>query len=173
MAVTDPVTREADRLLATLSGMEVSKLALSRGFPEYSEASKNALVARLAQSSTWPPRRLLARLPYIVTPENRGDMIVIYNRNLSSPDPGGRAESVFGLERLGDPSAVTAARQALNDDADEVVVAAVSVLLPQAKQDENVWHLLQDTYRRRRNDVRLYNSMGLLKDSGIERPTPR
>ncbi|HEY3068351.1 MAG TPA: hypothetical protein VGL09_21380 [Methylomirabilota bacterium] len=172
MAGVDPVINEASRLLTTLSGMEVSKLALSRGFSEYSDASKNALVAGLARSSTWPPDRVLARLPYIATPDNRDDMIAIYKRNLASPDHGGRRESVFGLERLGDPSAVDAARQALNDDADDVVVAAVSVLLPYAKRDESVWHLLQDTYRQRRNDVRLYNSMGLLKDSGIERPTP-
>jgi hypothetical protein len=152
--------------------MEVHPLILQNGLQEYSPASKNALVARLAASAAWPAPRLLARLPYIATPENRADIVAVYRKNLQSPDPQGRMESLYGLDRLGEPLAVTAARDALRDDTDDVVLAAVNILFPRAQQDPQLWRQLQETYRARKDTRGLGRSMAYLRDLGIEKPPP-
>ena len=163
---------ETERLYAQLNAMEVHPVFLENGLPEYSDESKNALVARLAQFTAWPAPRLLARLPYIVTPENRANMIKVYQKNLTSPNAQARMESLYGLDRLGAPEATTAARDALRDSADDVVMAAVNVLYPKAQKDPQLWRLLQETYRVRRDTRGFEQSMGLLRDLGIEKTAP-
>jgi hypothetical protein len=174
MAMTEAadLAAETDRLSAQLNAMEVHPYILQNGLGVYSEDSKNALVARLATGSSWPAPRLLARLPYILTPENRADMVAVYRKNLQSPDPQGRMESLYGLDRLGEPVAATAARDALRDNADDVVLAAVNILYPRAQQDPQLWRQLQDTYRARKDTRGLERSMGYLRDLGIEKAAP-
>ena len=176
IAMTEAVDApsEADRLEATLFGMEVSKFLISTRFQNFSDTSKNDVVARLGQNHPAPlPGRVLARLPYIATAQNRTAIVALYRRDLGSRLPAARQESLYGLERLGEPDAVIAARGALGDDDDGVLVAAISILLPRARQDPDVWRLLQRAYQARKDDARLYNSMGLLRDSKIEGPPPK
>ena len=169
----DDVAAEADRLEGMLFGMEVSKFMISTRFEPFRGVSKDEVVQRLARRPAPLPGRVLARLPYIETPENRAAIVALYRRDLGSSLPEARQESLYGLERLGEPDAVDAARAALRDDDDGVLVAAISILLPRAGGDAGTWRLLQRLYQSRKDEPRLYNSMGLLRDSRIEGPGPR
>lgn len=165
---------QTDRLEATLFGMEVNKLLLNQRFGNFNDASKDEVVLRFLQSRPAPlPGRVLARLPYIETAQNRPGIVALYRRDLQSALPEARQESLYGLQTMGEPDVVAMARAALADVDDGVLVAAISILLPRAREDASVWPLLQRVYQQRKDDARLYNSMGLLRDSRIEGPPPR
>lgn len=165
---------DADRLEATLFGMEVSKYMISTRFQGFNDATKDEVVLRFLHHRPAPlPGRVLARLTYIETPRNRPGVVALYRRDLQSGLAEARRASLYGLQAMSEPDTMDAARAALGDPDDGVLVAAISILLPRAKEDPGTWRLLQRVYQDRKDDPRLYNSMGLLRDSKIEGPPPR
>ena len=171
MAEADKKT-EAEQLLQLLDAMEVPTTidTLVKG---YSAASKMEVAAQVARTFDPPPHgRLLARLIFIATAENRSALQAAFIVNLRSPDPAARLASLHGLATLRFPALEDLARLSLRDEDDHVVAAACDVLIPRAKQDRQLWQLLHDLYRARSGDKAFYLTSELLKAHGFARATP-
>src|SRR5690606_41991532 len=127
----ESLSPEARALFEALNGQEVPRAWLASGFAEYSTASKDELVARIAETlHPAPSGRLLERLKYIQTTDNGEDLRLAYLTNLRSADPQARKASLFGLNELGYAAIEDFALNALRDQADEVSVEAVQHLAP-------------------------------------------
>jgi len=159
---------EATQLEHFLDGGGLHPLILETKLKEFSEASKNELVARLARTFTPPPGgRLLMRLLYIRTPENEANLTTLYITNLHSPNEGARAASLHGLRELNHPNVFEFALAALRDDDDRVLFEACTILLPQAKEDPNMIRILQDVHAQHAGDTNFHMTTSLLEAHGI------
>lgn len=168
MAEASDVAAEAARLEEFLGREEIHPLIIERTLQEFSDASKNELVARLARTFNPPPLgRLLSRLLYIRTPENEPNMMTLFLTNLRSPNQDARAASLLGLNALNHPNIFEFALSALRDDHDLVLFAACNVLLPKAKDDPNLSKILQDVYAAHAGDPSFHMSMSLLEAHSI------
>jgi len=161
---------EAGRLQSALGANSVSPLVIESGFREFSAASKNELVAWLAQRhETWPSGKVLARLPFILTPQNKVGMGAVFLRNLRSPSAEARTSCLYGLERLAHPQLQQSAEMLLRDEWDDVLVAACTLLVPQAAQDPRVWKQLHGLYVSHSGQTRFHASNALLEAHGLDR----
>ncbi|MDQ3686625.1 MAG: hypothetical protein M3430_13655 [Acidobacteriota bacterium] len=173
MTDANKVADEADRLLVFLSSEEIHPLVLEKRLQEYGAASRNEAVARLAKVfEPVPSGKLITRLPYILTEQNKSDMAFVFVVNLRSPDPEARTSCLYGLQKLNYPALNDFALLSLRDTNDQVVYAACYILLPKTKQDAGLWRTLQNLYAARKGKQEFYMSMSLLEAHGIERPTP-
>lgn len=164
---------EADRLFNTLNAENVRPDLLESGFPDFSDDSKNAVAKRVAQTFEPPPSgKLLARLQFILTAQNRSDVTAAFVFNLRSPDPAARKFSLYGLEKLRHPATGDFALLLLRDTDDQVSYAACFILFPQAKQNARLWNTLRNLYAARKGKPEFYLSTGFLQDQGIERSAP-
>lgn len=168
MAMNDPIDDEAARLYAALGGYSVSPLILEHGFPEFSVDSKNRVVARLAAASNVPqPGKVLGRLPFILTPANAQDMAAVFINNLHGVEADARTSSLYGLQRLAHRRLEEFAETLLSDPNDDVLVAAISVLVPKAKQDQRLRQRFEELYRANRGNPAFYTSNALLEAHGF------
>ena len=102
MADSEAIQQEADRLYAILNDEDVPKKVMLSGFVQYSAASKNQVVARIARTFEPPPQgALLARLLFIRTGDNQRSMRNAFIANLRSPHADARKFSLLGLKELG------------------------------------------------------------------------
>jgi hypothetical protein len=161
------MSEKADKLLSILSAEEVQRAFWESGLNEFSAEERNEAVARVARTSEpAPPGRLLARLLFIVTDQNKPDMIAAFLANLNSPDPDARKASLYGLQELGNPGVTDFALAALRDSSDQVITAACTVLLPQAKQDPRLWTILRDLYAAHQGKTEFHMSNSFLQAHG-------
>jgi hypothetical protein len=155
---------EAERLLEVLNAYHVPPEDLEAGLPDFSVESKNKVAALVAGASVPPPpARLLARLLFIRTGENEADVAAALTANLESPEPEARAASLYGLQQLRHPGLVEFARGALADNAGGVLLAACSILVPEAKGDPALLQTLQEVYASRAGQKEFHASANLLK----------
>lgn len=162
------IEEEAERLLEALSAEKVHPLVLEAGFKEYSNASKNEVVARVARAFVPPPKgALLARLLFIRTPENETSMRTAFLANLRSPYAEARKFSLLGLKQVGHEALMDLALLSLRDDADQVLATALDLLLPAAKTNRSLWTLLQGFYATHKGQEAFHMSIGLLEAHGI------
>lgn len=160
----DSTGDEVERLLVALSAYSVPPDKLEEGFPEFSAESKNTLVARIAGTfGPAPLGRLLARLPFILTEENKPDMVTAFISNLRAPDPEARRASLYGLEKLKHPAIADFALAALRDENDQVVTAASSILLPLAKEDARLTQIMQGVHAANKDNPEFHASTSLLE----------
>jgi hypothetical protein len=159
---------EVDRLRALLNAYHVSPDTIEAGFKEFSLESKNELVAQIARTfEPAPSGKLLARLLFILTDQNREDMMTAFLSNLHSSDPEARAASLAGLAKLGHPHIVDFALASLRDTSDLVVVAACNILIPTAKQDPRLWKILQELYIARKGNPEFHMSTSFLEAHAV------
>ncbi len=162
------IDTEIDQLLSILNAEDLRPDRLESGLADFSIESKNELMSRIARTFDPPPQaRLLARLPFILTDANKPDMVTAFIANLRSPYPEARKFSLYGLEKLGHPGVVDFALASLRDDADEVLVAACSILLPKAKQDPRLWKVLQNVYTANKGKEKFYLSTSFLEAHSV------
>lgn len=170
MAISKAAQEEADRLHEALSD-EVPKKVLLSGFKEYSEASKNEVVARVLRSiSPAPEAGLLARLPFIRTAANEASLRTIFLTNLRSPHAEARKASLTNLKELRHPGLADLALLSLRDESDSVLALALSFLLPGAKEDPSVKAFLEALHAARKGREEYHMSVSLLEAHGIGAP---
>ncbi|MEJ7712137.1 MAG: hypothetical protein WKF84_20325 [Pyrinomonadaceae bacterium] len=171
MADSQRAITEVERLLSTLNSENIDPDVLEAGLPKFSTESKNEIVRRTARTfEPAPSGKLLARLPFILTEQNRPDMTIAFIANLRSPDPAARKFSLHGLNRLQHAALSDFALLLLRDTDDQVLYAACFILLPKAKQNAGLWSTLQNLYAARKGKKEFYMSMSLLEAHGIDRP---
>jgi len=164
MSEAQQISQAAAKLRAELDSYHVSLLALESGFKGYSDAVKNELVESLARvKEPLPPGKLLARLPFIRTTQNEASMQTVFINNLRSPHTDARTSSLYGLQQLNHPRLADFAEQALNDDSDDVLVAACAILIPKANQDARLRSRLQLLYSQKKDKPEFYTTIELLK----------
>jgi hypothetical protein len=164
------IDSEADRLFKVLNAEEIPKKVLLAGFVEYSDSSKNELVARLLRTIAPPAKgALLGRLLYIRTPENEKLMRTLFLTNLRSPDADARKMSLFGLKELGHTGLADLALLSMRDDSDRVLAMALEILLPGAKADRSQWAFLQAFYSAHKDMDAYHMSLSLLEAHGINK----
>jgi hypothetical protein len=158
-----------ERLFNILNAEEIQRAFWQSGLDEFSAEDRNALVARLVRNSgTALQGRLVGRLLFIATDENKPDMMAIFRDNLHSADPVARKASLYGLEKLGHPSIVDFAVASLQDSDDQVVTEACRILLPRAMQDPRLRQNLQEVYAANKGKSEFHMSTALLA-SHLER----
>jgi hypothetical protein len=171
MSNPNTFAQEVEELLEILNFHDVPLNQLEACFEEFSIEAKNELVARVAQTFDPPPKgKLLARLLFILTEENKSDMTNAFIENLRSSYPEARKASLYGLEKLAHPGIVDFALNALRDDNDQVLVAAVTILLPKARENIHIWRFLQGFYTIHKGEEDFYGSTSLLEAHGINHP---
>src|SRR4029077_3386125 len=159
---------EIDRLFELLSVEDLPPAAALSSFSTFSDESKNEVMARIAQTlNPAPSGKVLARLPNILTDENKTDMETAFLANLRSPHPNARRASLYGLAQLNYPGFTDLAILSLRDDSDQVLAAACDLLLARAKQEPRLWKILQDVYRVHKGDPQFHMTMSLLEAHGI------
>lgn len=164
MGEESDVAEESRRLEEFLSISEIHPLVMEQKLKEFSGASKNALVARLATTfNPPPPGRVLMRLVELRTPENEGDLTRLYVTNLRSPNPNARGASLHGLNELKHPLIFDFALSALHDDNDFVLFEACTVLLLRAADDPNILKMLQEVHASHAGDPNFSMTASLLE----------
>jgi HEAT repeat protein len=163
-------SQEATRLFEILNQYDVPPSLLESGFQTYGNDSKNEVVRWIARSASVFHGKLLGRLPYILTAQNRDDMVTAFTKAVASTDPEARKAGIYGLQTLEDPAAVDAALRSLDDDDDHVVAAACSVLIPLAKKEARFGPILRDVYARHAGNAKYYLTTGLLEAHGFDKP---
>lgn len=164
---------ESELLYEFFSEDKLHPLEMEEKSKTASPESKNELVRRLAHMfEPAPPGRVLARLPYLLTPQNRGDMATVFLVNLRAKEAESRVSSFYGLQKLEYPDLDGLALAALRDDADIVLAAACQILLPKSKRDTPLWKLLQEVYAAHKGDSAFHMSVSLLEASGVTNPLP-
>ena len=164
---------ESELLYEFLSVDKLHPLELEDKSKTASLESKNELVRRLAHMfEPAPPGRVLARLLYLLTPQNRADMATVFLLNLRAKEAESRVSSLYGLQKLGYPNLDGLALAALRDDADIVLAAACQILLPKSKHDATLWKLLQAVYAAHKGDSAFHMSVSLLEAHGVTNPLP-
>lgn len=165
------LSEESRELYTLLDSEEVPRTQLAAQFPEFSDASKNELIAYVAKTLRPPPSgRLLARLKFIQTSGSTDDLRLAYLVNLRSEDPHARKISLLGLNEVSHPAIEDFALTALRDHADEVSTAAVRILLPSAQEEPRVRSLLHDFYIANRDDPEYYTTLRLLEAHAMDQP---
>jgi hypothetical protein len=160
-------SQEVDQLYNILNADSVSP-AILEGLKDFSAASKNQLVAHIAQTlEPVPSAKVLARLLFILTEENRAGVMTAFLVNLRSPYPDARRASLYGLSQLNYPGFIDVAILSLRDDSDQVLATACDLLLPKAKQEPRLWKILQDVYALHKGDPQFHMTMSLLEAHGI------
>lgn len=158
---------EVDQLWEYLN-LEELPPGTASGLDQFSEASKNALIARAARTLDPPLRgRVLARLALIATDQNKEDLESLFLTNLRSPHPQARKISLHGLSDLGYPRLTDLAILSLRDDSDQVLATACDLLLPKAQQDPRVLQFLKDVYAAHKGDPEFHMTTSLLEAHGI------
>lgn len=168
---TDRLKEESDNLYTILNMSHLTPDVLDSGLKQFTPESKNEVINRVAHTPQ-PPGYLLARLPFILTDENKPVMQKIFIANLHSPLPEARKFSLYGLEKLGHPDLHRFAESMLRDRDDGVLYAACFILLPNAKKDEVLWKKLQRVYEERKDEVGLQMSLNLLRANSITLARP-
>jgi hypothetical protein len=143
------------------------------GFKEFSAESKNTLVARMAErQEPLPPGKVLARLPFILTSANKAGMEEVFLMNLESPSAEARTASLYGLQELRHARLLERAERLLLDEADDVRVAACSLVLPRSKQDAALQPRLREIYAVQRDQPEYYGSNAMYEAHGFGVPPP-
>ena len=158
---------DVQQLTELLDADDLVPYQATTGLAETSDDAKNALAAQLARRLDPPPSaRLLARLPLIVTDENRDDLVSTLLTNLRSPDANARRASLGGLDALGYERATDLALASLRDDADPVVATAAQILVQHA-DDPRVQGVLRDLVVAHRDDPDFHLTRSLLEAHGF------
>jgi hypothetical protein len=138
------------------------------GLEQFSAESKNELIRRLARTFDPPPRgRLLGRLAMIMNEENKAELERLYIANLRSPYPQARKASLYGLANLNYAGLIDLAILSLRDDSDQVLAAACDLLLPKARQDPQLWKILQEVYALHKGKPGFHATVSLLQAHGM------
>ena len=167
------IKSESERLYEFLSEDKLHPLELEEKSKTASPESKNELMRRLAHMfEPAPPGRVLARLAYMLTPQNRADMTTAFLFNLRAKEPEARVSSLYGLAKLEYPNLDGLALVALRDDADVVLAAACQILLPKTKHDATLLKILQAVYAAHKGDSAFHMSVSLLEAHGIANALP-
>lgn len=173
MANQNTDMQEVERLLELLNADAVHPAVLESKLKEFTPRSKDEVVARTATSfEPAPSGKLLARLPLILSEQNKADMVAAFVVNLRSPEAAARKFSLYGLEGLKHPQLDDFALLSLRDGDDQVVYAACYILMPKARHDARLRKVLQSVYNSRKDQKEFYMSMSYLKAEGIEKPAP-
>lgn len=168
MTDTNKVADEVDRLLKALDAEELAPDFLSSVTNNYSVESRNEVVSRIALTfDPIPQGRLLGRLLFTRTEQNKDEMAIAFIANLHSSDAPARVSGLYGLETLEHPWVNEFALLSLRDNADDVVYAACQILLPAAKQDARILNILQEVYAARQGNTQFNRSVNLLRAQGI------
>jgi len=162
-----PETRQVFELL-NASGIHPAML--EEQLQGFSASVKDDMVAHLAQTSEPLSGRVVARLPSILTETNQNDMQRIFVAGLQSSDSDARVFSLHGLNTLKYPQLTQFALNALEDDSDQVLVAAATILLSNAEQNPDIRARLQQVYQARRSDHQFYGITSLLQAHHIDNP---
>lgn len=158
---------ELDRVEKILDTDALSPAVLE-GLGDLSPETKNQVVARIAHLGRVAlSGRVLSRLPFLLTNENKADMTASFVANLSSIYPEARAASLYGLQRLAHPNLIDYALACLRDADDQVLAAACTILLPAAKQDPRIWSMLQEIYAAHKNKPEFHMSVSLMQAHGV------
>lgn len=174
MTDTQTINAETERLFNILNAENVRPDLLESGLNEFSAESKNAVARRVARTfEPKPSGKLLGRLPFILTEQNKTDIATAFILNLRSPDAAARKFSLYGLEGLHHAALDDFALLLLRDADDQVVYAACHILLPKAKRDARLWKVLQSLYAARKDKSEFYLSMSFLKSQNIEMAVPQ
>ncbi|HEX8651033.1 MAG TPA: hypothetical protein VF708_09325 [Pyrinomonadaceae bacterium] len=164
MGEQSDVAEEAARLEELLNTGGIHPLVYEKQLAEFSEASKNELVARLVRTFSPPPLgRLLMRLLDIRTPENEAALMTLYLTNLRSPNADARGASLHGLNELQHTLVIEFALSSLRDDNDFVLFEAATILLLKAKDDPNILKILQEVYASHAGDPNFPMTTNLLE----------
>lgn len=164
------IQQEVEQLKDILSAEEIPHALVLSGFEEFSVEVKNALVEQAAQTFEPPlAGKLVARLIYLLTDDNRANLQRVFVNNLRSPDPEARKASLYGLEKLQHPALVDFALHALRDHADQMLAPACDILLRQAANDPVVRKLLGSFYQAYKDKPEYYSVRTLLEAHGIDR----
>jgi hypothetical protein len=147
MGEQSDVAAEAGRLEELLNERGLHPLVYQKRLAEFSEASKQELVARLLRRFNPPPLGLLLmRLLDLRTPENEALLTKLYLTNLRSPSAEARGASLHGLAMLQHPLVVEFALSALRDDNDFVLFQAATILLQKVNDDPHIRQILQEVF---------------------------
>jgi hypothetical protein len=162
--------QDVEQLKKMLSAEEIPQTMVLSGFQEFSDEVKDALVEQAAQTFEPPlSGKLVARLIYLLTDNNRANLQRVFVNNLRSPDPEARKASLYGLEKLEHPALVDFALHALRDDADQMLAPACDILLRKAERDPVVRKLLRSFYEAYKDKPEFYSVRSLLEAHGIDR----
>jgi len=168
MSDTKTIQEDADRLYTALSNDDIPKTVLASGFQDFSDACKNEVVVRVTQMyRPSPTGALLARLILIQTPENSEIMRAAFVASLRSADPEARKFCLYGLKELGHEALSDLALASMRDDTDTITSTALTILLPTAKEDENLLAFLQEFYVANKDNEAFHMSISLLEAHGI------
>ncbi len=168
---SDQLKEESDKLFTILNMSHLTPDVLDSGLKQFSPESKDEVVSRISHTPQ-PSGVLLARLPFILTDENKLVMEKTFVANLHSPLPDARKFSLYGLEKLGHPELPRFAEGMLYDHDDNVLYAACFILLPRAKKDAVLWKKMQAVYAEHKNEPSLQMSMNLLRANSITQSHP-
>lgn len=167
----DTLSNETKSLFNLLNAEEIPRTRLAEGFQDFSDSSKDELIAHLAQTlKPAPTGRLITRLKFIQTSSNTADLNLVYLINLRSDDPQVRKASLFGLNDLSHPAIEDFALNALREDADQVATVAVQILLPKAQHQARIRRLLHDFYRTHKDEPEFYTTLRLLEAHQLDQP---
>lgn len=168
MSNNDQLSVSATTLRAQLDSNSVSLLLLESRFAAYSDQVKNELVEFLAmRDQPLPQGKLIGRLHFIATAHNIEHMKRVYVANLKSLFPEARTASLYGLQQLGDEHLEDFAIGSLEDESNEVTMAACSILASASKKIVTVRRQLELLYKKREFDPRFHGTIELLKAHGI------
>ncbi|MCB9152037.1 MAG: HEAT repeat domain-containing protein [Caldilineaceae bacterium] len=159
---------ETTQLMNLLESVDIQPHLLEGGLAQFSDKAKNAAAAKIASAfAPPPPGRVLGRLLYILTPENRTQIETALIANLRSPDASARRFSLYGLDQLAHSASVDFALQALRDDDESVALAATTILLAKAKDEPNIKSLLQGFYQTSKQQGAFETVVNLLETHGF------
>lgn len=160
------IDAEVDRLIAWLNQPELSPGMVLSELPGFSPEARTALLRRLAGAAETPSPRVLGRLAFLHSEANEGDLVAVYLAAARSPNVEARKASLFALDGLALPAAQQAALEALDDDADAVVAAAVGVLARRSDDPEQLRSALQRVHDAHRGDPRFAQTLSILEAHG-------
>jgi len=167
MVESDAVRDESERLFERLNG-DLGRKDLKEGFGAFSDASKRAVVERVATRYDTPPRAaLLGRLLMIRNAEIDPTLMCVYLENLGSPDAESRKFCLLGLQELGYPQLADLALLSLRDPSDQVAAMAIDALVPHAKKDPILRAYLESYHAARAGQETYHMSVSLLEAHGF------
>ncbi len=173
-SMDETLDQETQSLFEELNGNDVAPDVLEAGMPDFSEASKNELVKRAAKEpQPTSSGKFLSRLVFLQTKQNRPSIISVYENHLTSSDASARKASLYGLQELQHPELNNFAIQALEDEDDQVLFAACSILLNSPQQNQNERNNLQALYEKHRGKDQYYMTLSLLEGHGFGSPQPK
>jgi hypothetical protein len=144
--MSSDLSNDAARLLTMVQGAEVPP---DDPFRDYDARTRQEVVDHLARARE--PRlsgRVIARLAFLETAENRDELAGIYAAHTKAVAPEVRAQALSALHRLPHPAWKELALAVLDDEADSVTALACVMLTSAGKDDEKIRSALDGLRRR-------------------------